>query len=97
MYSLLKLVYDVIYLYSLAVFIWFVLGLLLHFRIVNRSHVVVYKVDDFLNRIINPVLKPIRKYIPAVGGLDLSPLVLIFGLQFLQHLILEYGFGYRGF
>jgi YggT family protein len=46
-------------------------------------------VVDFLYRITEPALKPIRKHIPKLGGFDLSPVVLLIALWFLRNLMFE--------
>jgi YggT family protein len=46
-------------------------------------------VGDFLYRLTEPALKPIRRLLPAMGGMDLSPVVLILGLYFLRVLLLR--------
>lgn len=46
-----------------------------------------HPVRQFLNRLISPLLEPLRRRIPPVGGLDFSPLILIIGLQVLDMLI----------
>lgn len=97
MYSIYHLIAQIIDLYSLCIFIWFVLGLLIQFKVVNRSHPVVYRVEDFLERIIQPALKPIRKFIPPINGIDLSPMVLILALMLIRNLIGELIFGIRSF
>jgi YggT family protein len=74
-----------------AVFIWFVLSLLMQFNIVNRDNPIVNRVYEVLERLVNPLLNPIRRHIPILGGIDFSPLVLILGLEFLRNAILYYG------
>lgn len=90
MYPFIQLISNVIYLYNMAIFIWFVLGLLVYFNIVNRTHPLVQKVNEFLTKLIEPVLRPIRKYVPAIGGIDISPIVLILLLNFLQNALFYY-------
>lgn len=46
-----------------------------------------HPVRQFLNRLISPLLEPLRRRIPPVGGLDFSPLILIIGLQILDMVI----------
>lgn len=46
-----------------------------------------HPVRQFLNSLVSPLLTPIRQRLPAIGGLDFSPLILIFGLQILDMLI----------
>jgi YggT family protein len=49
----------------------------------------VYLIGDALNRLTEPVYRRIRRFLPDMGGIDLSPLVLIFGLMFLRNLMWE--------
>jgi YggT family protein len=74
-----------------AMFIWFVLSLLIQFNIVNRWNPFVNRVYSILERAIEPLLRPIRRYVPTWGGIDFSPLILILLLQFLQNAIFYYG------
>jgi YggT family protein len=74
-----------------AVFIWFALSLLIQFNVVNRYNPVVNRVYDVLERLVNPMLTPIRRYVPTLGGIDFSPMVLILGIEFLRNAIIYYG------
>lgn len=76
-----------------AIFIWFALSILIQLNIINRWHPFVNKVYVTLESVLTPLLRPIRRVIPAIGGVDLSPLVLILGLQFLRNAIVYYGAG----
>ncbi|MBF0171732.1 MAG: YggT family protein [Nitrospinae bacterium] len=55
---------------------------------------------QFLNRITEPVLRPIQKAIPPMGGLDLSPLILIFGIYFVKMFavttLVQFGYNLSG-
>ena len=64
-----------------------VLSWLVAFNVVNTRNRFVYTVGDFLHRITEPALRPIRRLLPNLGGIDISPLVLIFGLMFLQQVL----------
>lgn len=73
-------------------FIWLliasvVLSWLVAFNVVNTRNRFVYLLGDFLNRITEPVLRPIRRLLPNFGGVDISPMVLILLLLFLQQLL----------
>ena len=74
----------VVELYIWVVIIGAVLSWLITFNVVNTSNRLVYSVSDFLYRITEPALRPIRRRLPSLGGIDLSPIVLILGLIFLQ-------------
>ena len=60
-----------------------------NFNIINRYNQLVYGIHNFLFKIIEPVLTPIRRIMPNFGGLDLSALVLIFGLHFIQDILVQ--------
>ncbi|MBT3306763.1 MAG: YggT family protein [Alphaproteobacteria bacterium] len=82
---------TVIDLYIWVVIIGVVMSWLVAFSVVNTSNRFVYMVGDFTHRLTEPALGRIRQYIPNLGGMDLSPVVLLIGLVFLQKFII-YGF-----
>jgi YggT family protein len=64
-----------------------VLSWLVAFNVVNTRNPIVANVGEFLYRITEPALRPIRSILPNLGGIDVSPVVLIIGLLFLKQLI----------
>ncbi|TAE34595.1 MAG: YggT family protein [Alphaproteobacteria bacterium] len=84
------LVVQLIDLVLLAVFVSFVLSLLMQFGIVNRYHPLVSRINNVLDRVLDPIFSRVRGLIPAIAGIDFSPLIVIFGLQFLQRAIIFY-------
>jgi len=96
MYSILQLVSTVITLYIWALIISAVMSWLVAFNVINTQNRFVYMVGDFLYRITDPVLRPIRRFIPLLGGIDISPIVLILGLVFLRNLLFEIFIGQGG-
>lgn len=75
-----------------AIFIWFVMQLLIQFNVMNRYNPWVSKIYTVLDGLIDPLLRPIRKIVPTFNGIDFSPLILILGLQFLSNAVLYYGY-----
>lgn len=73
--------------YSWALIVYAVMSWLLLFGVINRTNQLVYLVLDFLQRIIEPALTPIRRIIPSVSGLDLSLFVLLLSIYFLEMVI----------
>jgi YggT family protein len=67
-----------------------IMSWLIAFKVVNTYNRVVATIGEVLYRLTEPVLAPIRRVLPTVGGLDLSPVVLILLLVFLKNLIIEY-------
>ena len=96
MYSILQLVSTVITLYIWALIISAVMSWLVAFNVINTQNRFVYMVGDFLYRITEPVLRPIRRFIPMLGGIDISPIVLILGLVFARNLLFEIFIGQGG-
>jgi YggT family protein len=64
-----------------------VLSWLLAFGIVNNSNQQVRQVGAFLHRMTEPVLAPIRKILPNLGGIDISPIILLLGLEFVRRFV----------
>lgn len=78
----------------IKLYIWLVvasavLSWLVAFNVVNRHNNVVRVVGDFLYRVTEPALAPIRRFMPDLGGIDISPIVLIFGLVLLQDIVIR--------
>ncbi len=70
-----------------------VLSWLVAIRVVNTHNRFVYMVGDFLYRITEPALRPIRKILPNLGGIDIAPIVLLLLLFFLRNLVICDMFG----
>jgi YggT family protein len=85
---------DVI-LIVLQIYVWLliaaaILSWLIAFNVVNTHNQVVAVVGDFLYRITEPVLRPIRNVMPNLGGLDISPVIVILIIFFIQSVIVRY-------
>jgi YggT family protein len=89
MYSLLWLIDTVINLYIWVLIISAVMSWLIAFNVINTSNRAVYMISDFLYRVTEPALRPIRRFIPSLGGVDISPVILILLLAFLRRLMFE--------
>ena len=79
----------------LDIYIWLliaaaVLSWLVAFNVVNSRNQFVAMVGDFLYRITEPVLRPIRSVLPSLGGIDVSPVVLILLIILIKDIIVRY-------
>lgn len=78
-------IYEIISLLTnvlvMLIIIQFVIGLLFAFNVVNQSNDFLMAFYNSINRLLDPVLRPIRNLMPQTGALDFSPLVLIIVLQ----------------
>lgn len=81
------LIDQVIGLYMMVVIGQVILSWLVSFKVVNTQNRFIYMVGDFLYRATEPALKHIRRVMPNLGGLDISPVILILGLLFLRQLL----------
>jgi YggT family protein len=63
-----------------------ILSWLVAFNVVNTRNQIVASIGEFLYRITEPALRPIRNILPNLGGIDISPVILIIGLLFLKQL-----------
>lgn len=75
--------------YWWAVVIYIILGWLEQFNIINRYNNFVYGIHTFLFRIVEPALVPIRRLLPQMAGVDLSPVVLILAIYLIQGILLQ--------
>jgi YggT family protein len=82
-----ELLVQVIELYKFVLIIAVIMSWLVAFNVINTHNRVVYMVNDFLYRITEPALRPIRRFVPNLGGVDISPIVLILLLWFVQRMI----------
>lgn len=88
MNALIILISTLISLYMWAIIIRVILGWLIQFNVVNSRSPFVYMVGNLLHRVTEPVLFNIRRLLPDMGGLDLSPILAILALVFLQNLLI---------
>jgi len=88
----LRLAILVVDLYMWAVIVSVIMGWLVAFNVVNLSNRFVYMAGDFLHRITEPALAPIRRVLPNLGGLDLSPVVVILILFFIKDILIQIAF-----
>ena len=91
MQSLLHLIITIIDLYVWLLIGSAVLSWLVVFNVVNTRNRGIIVIGDFLYRVTEPALRPIRRLLPHMAGIDLSPVVLILLLIFARNLIAEYG------
>ena len=90
MRAVLDIVIIVLDLYVWLLIASAILSWLVAFNVVNTRNQFVSAVAEFLYRITEPVLRPIRNVMPNLGGLDISPIIVILIIMFLQRVIIYY-------
>lgn len=89
MNAIFDLILAVLGLYRLVLIVTIVMSWLFAFGVINRYNQVVDAIWNVCNALTEPVLRPIRNVLPNLGGLDLSPLVVFFGILFIESFILK--------
>ncbi|MCX7323268.1 MAG: YggT family protein [Hyphomicrobiales bacterium] len=80
---------------ALSLYVWIliasaIISWLVAFNVINVRNDFVRMVWDFLYRVTEPALRPIRNILPNLGGIDISPIILLLGIFFLQSVIARY-------
>lgn len=89
-----RAVLDVVLL-ALQIYVWIliasaILSWLIAFNVINTRNQFVATVWDMLYRMTEPVLRPIRERLPNLGGIDISPIILLLIIYFIQSVIIRY-------
>lgn len=87
MFAIANLLETVITLYIWCLFIFVILGWLINFGVINTQNRFVYLVMDFLFKVTEPPLRPIRRFVPNFGGIDISPILLVLLLIFIRDFV----------
>ena len=89
MKSILILFDNIISLYIWILIINAIISWLVAFNILNTGNRFVYSVLEVSYKLTSPALNFIRRYLPNLGSIDISPLILILGLMFLRNFVFE--------
>ncbi len=81
LFSILLMLLDVVWFIVIA---HIIMSWLINFNVLNRNQPLVWQIWTGLERLLEPLYRPIRRFLPAMGGLDLAPLVVIIGIYALQ-------------
>jgi len=85
-----KLIYDILGVYSAIIIASAIMSWLVAFGVVNVRNQFIRVIVDLLYRVTEPVLRPIRRFLPNLGGIDISPVVALLLIIVIQHLIQNY-------
>lgn len=85
-----ELLLVVLNLYMWVILIWVVMSWLTAFNVINRFNPVVSKISEILFRLTDPILRRIRPYMPNLGGIDISPIVMLLGIYFIERCLIHW-------
>lgn len=89
-HPVLWLILTILDIYFWVILITVIMSWLIGFNVINGSNPYVRQISYALHRLTEPLLGPIRRLLPDLGGIDISPIVLLLALQFLRYLIIYY-------
>lgn len=84
MFFIIDLINWIFSLYSYVLIAMIVMSLLISFGVVSTSNPNVRQMSLLLAQLTDPLLNPIRRFLPSFGGLDFSPMVLFIIMRFVQ-------------
>ena len=90
MKSVLILIDSLVSIYIWVLIINALLSWLIAFNVLNTSNRLVYSLLDISYKMTDPLLRPIRNFLPNLGGIDISPVILILLLMFIRNLAFEF-------
>ncbi|ANY79183.1 hypothetical protein BB934_13980 [Microvirga ossetica] len=90
MRALLNVILLALQLYTYLIVASAILSWLVAFNVVNTRNNFVRSIWNFLDAVTEPALRPIRSILPNLGGVDISPIILILLIIFIQNLIVDY-------
>ena len=88
MLELLGFVSYLLTLYVYVVIAMAIMSSLIAFNVVNTRNQIVHMIAEVLYRLTEPALRPIRQFLPNMGGIDISPIILFLIILFIQSVIL---------
>ncbi len=89
---ILDIVSTILWLYMWVLILSVAMSWLYAFNIVNTNNRIVYAIGYFTHRLTEPALAPIRRFIPNLGSIDISPLILLLAIVFLRDVIQNLAF-----
>jgi len=90
MRALLDVILLILHLYSYVIVIVAIMSWLIAFNVINIYNDFVRSIWNGLNAVTEPLLRPIRNALPNLGGIDISPIILLLLIYFLQQVIVYY-------
>jgi len=84
--------FQILQIYKYAVIFYVLVSMLISFNIINNNNKLISMAMDFLYKLIEPLLNLLRRVIPNLGSIDISPVILIIIIEATQYVMTKYGF-----
>ncbi len=89
-FAAMQIILMILSLYKIVLIAMIIMSWLFTFNIINAHNQIVDTIWRIINSLTEPLLKPIRKFLPNMGGLDLSPIILFLAIYFVEYIISYY-------
>lgn len=89
MFVLIQLISLLVSLYTFIIILHVAVSWLIVFKVLNAENPQARNLIDLLKKATDPVMGPVQKYVPPIGGIDITPIVVIIGLQILESIIVR--------
>jgi len=83
-----QLLFMAIEIYIFIIIASVIVSWLVAFNVLSSTHPATINLLRFLGKVTDPVLRSVQRYIPSIGGIDISPIIVIFGLMILQRIVM---------
>lgn len=85
-----QFLYQALEIYSFIIIATVIVSWLIAFNVISMANPTARKIVDLLGRITDPVMRPVQRYVPSLGGIDLTPIIIIFAIMFLQRMVVQF-------
>ena len=85
-------IFQLLQIYKYGIILYVILSMLISFDLINYNNKLISIIMDFLFKLTEPILRVIRRFLPNLGSVDLSPVILIILIEATQFVMTKYGF-----
>lgn len=85
-----SLLYQALEIYSFIIIASVIVSWLIAFDVISMQHPAAKRLVTLLGKLTDPVLRPVQRYVPSIGGIDISPIIVIFAILLLQRLVVQF-------
>ncbi len=84
-------IFQLLQIYKYGIILYVILSMLISFDLINYNNKLISIIMDFLFKLTEPILRVIRRFLPNLGSVDLSPVILIILIEATQFVMTKYG------
>ena len=89
LYPIFWVIDEILFIFLVVLIVWVVLSWLIAFNVVNPYNQFVRSLWDLFHKVTEPLLRPIRRFLPDMGGIDIAPVILILVLIFIRIVVIQ--------